>query len=143
MQNELQGSWVLVNPYLDDDPMQKQGQLGLITDLDLDNDDVYVSFSKGEQGLYSTAVLLVLKPPAEIYKIALVYRDDMDAADFKDLLHITAQQDINSRGGIRNALEIAMKNEMLRACSLVSIRDSLRIAPELAPELEAAPVRGR
>lgn len=143
MQNELQGSLVLVNPYLDDDPMQKQGQLGMITDFDLDNDEVYVSFSKGEQGLYSTAVLQVLKPPAEIYKIALVYRVDMDTADFKDLLRITAQQDMNTRASIRNAMEIAMKNETLRTCSLVSIRDSLRIAPEQAHELEAAPTRGR
>jgi hypothetical protein len=60
--DELTGTSVLVHPDFDDDPAQQQGQVGMITGADLENDDVYVSFGKGENARYSTNALLVFKP---------------------------------------------------------------------------------
>jgi hypothetical protein len=65
---DLTGTLVLVHPELKDDPVNKQGQTGMLLYLDTEKDDVYVTFGKGQQALYSSDALLVFKTPQEIYQ---------------------------------------------------------------------------
>ena len=143
MKNELQGTWVLVHPDLGSDPLQKQGQIGLVTDVDLEMDDIYVSFGKGQQGLYSTDALLVLKQPGEVYKNTMANRAGMDTADFNTLLNITVHQGLNTPAANRDAIELALDSQTVRDHSLVTLRDKLQLAPLHSPEPELAPARAR
>jgi ethanolamine utilization protein EutP (predicted NTPase) len=44
MTDDLKGTFVLVHPELSHDPAGKQNKIGIITQTDLPNEDVFVSF---------------------------------------------------------------------------------------------------
>jgi hypothetical protein len=123
--DDLTGSLVLVHPELQDDKAKKQNQIGMITHADLENDNVIVSFGKGEQALYSTDALLTLKPANDIYRDLLSNNKELNKADFKALFQISLLQEYGSSTQTKTAMELAMKNDTLRNFSMVTLEDSL------------------
>jgi hypothetical protein len=123
--DDLTGSLVLVHPELQDDKAKKQNQIGMITHADLENDNVIVSFGKGEQALYSTDALLTLKPANDIYRDLLSNNKELDKADFKALFQISLLQEYGSSSQTKTAMELAMKNDTLRNFSMVTLEDLL------------------
>lgn len=61
--DDLTGTLVLVHPELTEDPVNKQGQMGMIMFAETEKDDIYVTFGKNERALYSSDALLVFKNP--------------------------------------------------------------------------------
>jgi len=122
---DLTGNLVMVHPKLENDPVQRQGQVGIITSADLAKDEVYVGFGNSPLGLYSTDALLVLKPHNELYTDILTHIKEMDTPNFKTLMEITLLQEKSSVNYLRDAMELAATNERTLAYSTVSLQDKL------------------
>ncbi|MFD2964386.1 MULTISPECIES: hypothetical protein [Olivibacter] len=120
----------MVHPKLENDPVQRQGQVGVITSADLVKDEIYVGFGNSPLGLYSTDALLVLKPHHVLYADILTHIKEMDTPDFKTLMEITILQEKNSVNYLRDAMELATTNERTLAYSTVSLQDKLGLVRE-------------
>lgn len=127
---DLTGNLVMVHPKLENDPVQRQGQVGIITSADLAKDEIYVGFGNSPLGLYSTNALLVLKPHNELYQDILTHIKDMDTPDFKTLMEITLLQEKNSVNYLRDAMELATTNDRTLAYSTISLHDKLGLVRE-------------
>lgn len=127
---DLTGNLVMVHPRLENDPVQRQGQVGIITSADLAKDEIYVGFGNSPLGLYSTDALLVLKPHNELYQDILTHIKEMDTPDFKTLMEITLLQEKNSVNYLRDAMELATTNDRTLAYSTISLQDKLGLARE-------------
>ena len=127
---DLTGNLVMVHPKLENDPVNRQAQVGIITSADLSKDEVYVGFGNSPLGLYSTDALLVLKPHNELYSDILTHIKEMDTPDFKTLMEITLLQEKSSVNYLRDAMEMAATNERTLAYSTVSLQDKLGLVRE-------------
>ncbi len=128
--DDLTGSLVMVHPKLENDPVNRQAQVGIITSADLAKDEVYVGFGNSPLGLYSTNALLVLKPHNDLYQDILTNIKNMDTPDFKTLMEITILQEKGSVNSLRDAMELAATNERTLAYSTVSLQDKLGLVRE-------------
>jgi len=128
---EMKGTLALVHE-MTDDPANRQGQIGMITDIDLEQDDVFVSFEKGNQAKYSMAALLVLRNHQDVYRDMMSNTMKMDSQDFKQLFRLNLLQTSSSRSDVRSAIEIAQGNEKIRAYSMSSLQDKLGVVREFA-----------
>ncbi len=128
--DDLTGNLVMVHPKLENDPVNRQAQVGIITSADLAKDEVYVGFGNSPLGLYSTNALLVLKPHNDLYQDILTNIKNMDTPDFKTLMEITILQEKGSVNSLRDAMELAATNERTLAYSTVSLQDKLGLVRE-------------
>lgn len=140
---DLTGNLVMVHPKLENDPVNRQAQVGIITSADLAKDKVYVGFGNSPLGLYSTNALLVLKPHNELYADILTHIKEMDTPDFKTLMEITLLQEKSSVNYLRDAMELAATNERTLAFSTVSLQDKLGLAREEDREQQHTASMGR
>ncbi len=122
---ELTGTVVLVHPELMNDPVNRQGHVGIVATADLGQDEVFVGFGKGPLGLYSVDALLVLKPHNEIYKDLLNHVQELDAQDFKAMLRISMLLEAGSPKQIKDALELAMTSYQTLSHSTIPLQDKL------------------
>lgn len=84
--NELRlPEYLMVNPELTDDPVNKQGQIGFITAAILNSDEFYVGFDEHEVGFYSADALLRFKPSDQIYNHLKQEAQRLAPKDFRDL----------------------------------------------------------
>ena len=125
--DELTGTSVLVHPDLDDDPARKQGQVGIITGANVDTDDVYVSFGKGENARYSTNALLVFKPAEAIYELLMNDARKANYDDFKALFQINLMQQHGQTPMVRKAMELVKDNKVVREFSMDTLENQLQI----------------
>jgi hypothetical protein len=129
--DELTGELVIVNPGLANDPAARQGQIGMITSADIGQDDVFVSFGKGEQARYSFDALQVLKKPNDLYRGLMGHSKEMETFDFKTLFQISLLQQSGNTKDIRTAMTMAMTSDTLKKYSLVSLDEHLGLSKEL------------
>jgi hypothetical protein len=101
--DKLRGVVALVHPDLECDPLNKRNQIGVISEADIDLDNIYVDFVD-KVGLFSADALLVLLPPADIHQNLA---DMAYEASFPDLKALT-QIDLFLRYGDVNARFKAM-----------------------------------
>ncbi|MDT4861204.1 hypothetical protein FQZ97_958000 [compost metagenome] len=140
---DLTGNLVMVHPKLENDPVNRQAQVGIITSADLAKDEVYVGFGNSPLGLYSTDALLVLKPHNELYSDILTHIKEMDIPDFKTLMEITLLQEKSSVNYLRDAMELAASNDRTLAYSTVSLQDKLGLVREENRERQVTASMGR
>jgi hypothetical protein len=140
---DLIGNLVMVHPKLENDPVNRQAQVGIITSADLTKDEVYVSFGNSPLGLYSTDALLVLKPHNELYNDILTHIKEMDTPDFKTLMEITLLQEKSSVNYLRDAMELAATNDGTLAYSTISLQDKLSLVREESQERQITARMGR
>ena len=127
MKDELQGKLVLVHPDLTNDPAGKRNEIGVIKTIDLDQDDVFVSFDNGELSLYATDALLILKPANEIYDKIASIELKLDFPDLKALNWINLLQRYGSSNQLRNAMEQAKQHPGIHSLCLITLREALEI----------------
>lgn len=127
MNDELSGTYALVHPDLTDDPAKRQGQIGIITYTDLANDDVYVSFDKGQQALYSSDALLVLNKSNDIYWDSFHDRKDLSTDDFKNMLQVSLLLQSGLRKDAKAAIEMAANSPVIRERAMSTLKDQLGI----------------
>lgn len=142
MTNEIQGTYAQVHPQLDD-PAGRQGQIGMITYVDQARDDIYISFEKGQQALYSSDAVLVMKKSNEIFGETVSRVSELSTPDFKTLLEISMKMQSPNPQDHRTALEMALKNETVRNFSQVSLQERLGITNDQQIEQEQVHARGR
>jgi hypothetical protein len=123
---ELTGRLVMVNPKLEHDPIQQQGEIGIITRADLEKDEVFVGIGN-QLGLYSTDALLMLRSPNVIYADLLTHIKELDIPDFKMLMEIVLLQEKNSFNYLKDAMELATANEKTLSYSMVSMQEALGV----------------
>jgi len=124
--DELTGQLVLIHPGLTTDPAGKSGQVGIITGTDLHNDNVYVGFGRGGQGLYGTDALLMLKDPSKIKELLQTHKAELSVADYKAMFQISLLQEFKqSTANTKTAMSLAMENETVRNLSMRSVEDAL------------------
>lgn len=142
MTPEIQGTYAQVHPQLDD-PVGRQGQIGMITYADLERDDVYISFEKGQQALYSSDALLVMRKSNEIYRDTISKVSELSTPDFKTLLEISMKMQSSNLQEHRAALEMSLTNEITRQFSQISLQERLGITNNYQLEQEQVHTRGR
>ncbi|SDF94309.1 hypothetical protein SAMN05421827_102201 [Pedobacter terrae] len=142
MTNEIQGTYAQVHPKLDD-PVGRQGQIGMITYADLERDDVYINFEKGQQALYSSNALLVMRKSNEIYRDTISKVSELSTADFKMLLEISMKMQSSNLQEHRAALEMSLTNETTRQFSQISLQERLGVTNNYQLEQEQVHTRGR
>jgi hypothetical protein len=123
--DELTGTFVLVNPQLTNDPAGKQNQIGVITSAEIENDDVFVSFGKEGQALYSADALLVLKRHDTIHFDVIRDAAKIEVQDFKDLLRVSMFANSPFMKDRREAMEMARDSQAVSAYSLISLEEAL------------------
>jgi hypothetical protein len=123
--NELTGMLVLVHPELSDDPANKQGQVGIITGAELQEDNVYVSFGKGEQALYSTDALLVFKPENDLYTTIMTKGKDAGPDVFKKLFQVNLMQQHGITPLVMKAMKLVSDDKVLRDFSMDTLENQL------------------
>ncbi|HEY4196249.1 MAG TPA: hypothetical protein VGM63_11985 [Mucilaginibacter sp.] len=122
--DELMGQYVLVHPELNGDPANKAGQVGVITGVDLENDNVYVGFGKNGQGLYGTDALLILRHHSRIKDVLQVV--ELNVNDHKALFQLALLQELRqSPANTKTAMSLAMQSETVRKHSMQSIENFL------------------
>ncbi len=141
--DDLTGNLVMVHPKLENDPVNRQAQVGIITSADLTKDEVYVGFGNSPLDLYSTNALLVLKPHNDLYQDILTNIKEMDTPDFKTLMEITILQEKSSVNHLRDAMELATTNERTLAYSTISLQDKLGLVREESREQQFTASMGR
>jgi len=124
--NEVQlPDFVMVNPLLNHDPVNRQGEIGVITAAILNTDEFFVGFDDHEVGLYSADALLAFKTSGQIYLELKHGAAQLDPATFKDLKNIALLLDYGTAGQQRKAMEIAQKNPAVISAALISLEESL------------------
>ena len=123
--DELTGMLVLVHPELTQDPANNQGKIGIITGAELEQDDVYVSFGKGEQALYSTDALLVFKPEKDLYTTIMTDAREAGPDVFKTLFQINLMQQHGTTSVMKKAMEMVADNKILRDLSMDTLENRL------------------
>jgi hypothetical protein len=143
--DELTGTLALVNPGLENDPVGKQGKAGIILFAHLGRDDIYLTFGKGEQALYSSDALLVFKKPDEIYKELIGNTRDIPVPEMKDLYRVGMLLDSGQSKDAKEAMKIAENNPAIHNRAMISLQEQLGPDLELGPSQnqEASQNRGR
>jgi hypothetical protein len=127
MNNEsLTGSLVLVHPEFKDDPLQKQGQVGVMT-YPRELNEMYVAFPGGGESVYSWDTLLKLKGKQEIFDDLMTNGSSMKPDDFKAMYKIMLLQDRGTSRGTFDALEIARDNPGIWERALDRVRQIERL----------------
>lgn len=127
---DLTGTVVLVHPELTNDPVKRQGQVGMVASADLGQDEIYVGFGNGPIGLYSADALLVLKPHHEIYKDLLTHVQELAPQDYKAMLRISMLLESGSPKQLNDATELAMSSYQTLSRSTVTLQDKLKLNRE-------------
>jgi hypothetical protein len=123
--DDLTGTMVLVHPELPEDPVNKQGQTGMIMFADLDKDDIYVTFGKNERALYGSDALLVFKKPNDIYKELMTNVRDISIPDMKALYRIGILLDNGASKDVKEAMQLAIDNPGVHSRAMETLQSKL------------------
>ena len=125
----LTGTLVLVHPDFKNDPVQMQGQVGVMT-YPRELNEMYVSFPGGKEGIYSWDTLFKLKDKQEIFDDLMANGSSMEQNDFKAMYKIMLLQDRGTSRGTYDALEIARDNPGIWERALDNVRHTEKIGQE-------------
>ena len=142
--DDLNGLPVMVNPGLEDDPLNKQGQSGTISFAELDKDNIYISFGK-QMGLYASDALLVFRKSDDIYRDLMAGSRGIDTNDLKDLYRIGMLLDSKLPKDQRAAMNMAIANPAIHERVFISLEEQLgpRLNQGINPDDDVSVSRGR
>jgi len=133
--DELIGTLVLVHPQLSNDPAGKSGQVGIITGIELENDNIYVGFGKRGQGLYGTDALLLLKSAEQLKALLHEHKQELSVTDYQALFQIALLKEFRpTTANIKTAMSLALQSETVRNYSMRSIEDTLGLRQQQSLE---------
>jgi hypothetical protein len=136
--DDLTGTLVLVHPELTEDPVNKQGQMGMIMFADTEKDDIYVTFGKNERALYSCDALLVFKRPNDIYKEIMTNTKDIPIPELKDLYRVGMLLENGTSKGAKDAMQLAVENPGIVGRAMETLQNKLGLDIRPAVEQEQA-----
>jgi len=132
-EDELPGKFVLVRPDLLNDPAEKKNQVGVIKSADLKNDDVVVSFGEGDNALFSTDALLVMRDIDVIRGYAEYDYDQLLREDYFDIMEVCITAETANLGGQKAALQLARKSPMAMEYAVQPLDDELGLHRHKSP----------
>jgi hypothetical protein len=136
---ELTGKTVMIHPSLDHDPMNKQGELGTISHILLELDEIYVQFPNGQLGLYSSDALLMLIPGPFIIDKLRGENQDLQSADLLAILEIYLLQSTGEIKYQQEAMRIALGDAQLFFATIVCLKDWIDLGLENKRDIESHP----
>ncbi|UOE50923.1 hypothetical protein MTO98_07510 [Mucilaginibacter sp. SMC90] len=125
---ELIGQNVLVHPVLWGDPAEKNGEIGEITEANIEDDLIRVKFDDGKYGFYGSNALLVFRTPDEIYDHLKQNVDNLYSWEFKDLTSIALLLDYGKEPQSLTAMKMVREHPESLQVSMISIEDKLKNA---------------
>jgi hypothetical protein len=132
-EDELPGKFVLVRPDLLNDPAEKKNQVGAIKSADLKNDNVVVSFGEGDDALFSTDALLVMRDIDVIRGYAEYDYDQLLREDYFDIMEVCIIAETKDLGGYKAALQLARKSPMAMEYAMRPLDDELGLNRNKTP----------
>lgn len=141
---DLVGVQVMVNPELTQDPANKQGHLGTITHIVVEDRAAYVRFKNDAIGLYSTDTLLTLIPPELVVDKLRTDIEifDMHASEIVDILEMYQLHSTGKPELQQEALDWAMTHENISKAIIFSVEDWIEFRTDRF-DFEQTPGRGR
>lgn len=139
--DDLTGTMVLVHPELPEDPVNKQGQTGMIMFADLEKDDIYVTFGKNERALYGSDALLVFKKPNDIYKELMTNVRDIPVPDLKAIYRIGMLLDNGTSKDAKAAMQLAIDNPGVHSRAMETLQSKLGLNVQVAEQQERTNVQ--
>ncbi|NHA02544.1 hypothetical protein G7092_01985 [Mucilaginibacter sp. HC2] len=125
--DDLTGTLVLVHPELTEDPVNKQGQMGMIMFAETEKDDIYVTFGKNERALYSSDALLVFKNPNAIYKEVMANTKEIAIPDLKAMYRIGMLLENGTSKGAKEAMQLAVDNPGILNKAMETLQSKLSL----------------
>src|SRR5690348_3499644 len=106
----------MVHLGLNTDPYSMRGQIGTISHVVYDSEDVYVKFRNQMLGLYDTGALLMLVPPELIIDKLYQEAEEMmlTRLELVDILNIYLHHASNQQDLQQKALDVAMENSNIK-----------------------------
>lgn len=133
---------VMVHPALTYDPENMRGEMGTISHVDMEKDEVLVRFKDQFSSLYSTDALLMLIPGNMILDKLRQDADEIEADDWLDILGIYMLDAATlNEPRQRAALDLAMSRPNLRLATVITVQDWIDLNLDNGHDLE--PGRGR
>lgn len=121
--DQLINTPVMVHPELTHDPVNQQCNIGTISHVVYENDEVYVRFKEDITGVYSADALLLLQPPNLILANLKAGIEAMDRRDIIELLNVYLLQKSGRPDAIEEAMYMPVFNEALWDKALISLQD--------------------
>ena len=113
----------MVHPLLTHDPQRMQGQVGFISHIIDENDEVYVKLPYDKTGVYSKDALLTLLPKEMLLAHIHDKLEDLEPKDARILLDIYRLQRNGQPAAIEEALRWAIGYDTVGRDALVSLKD--------------------
>ncbi|MFA6083390.1 hypothetical protein [Mucilaginibacter sp.] len=121
----LNGTLVMVNPVLWDDPANRMGQIGVIYEADTAHDYFIVRFDDKEKSAYSADALLVLKSPDQLFEYIENHSATLSPEILKDLNSMALLQEHGRLKHLKTAFELAQSDDNLTLYGMISLEESL------------------
>lgn len=139
---DLHGEMVIVNPKLITDPAHSQGNIGILTHLDIPGDEAKVKFANGIAGIYSADALLTMKDPDQFYRDIVAHGDKLSEGDQKTVLKANMYQGAGSVKMMMDAMDMIRSNENTLTFSTISLQEKIAIAMKQDQENSQSVGRG-
>ncbi|WPU99109.1 hypothetical protein SNE26_24150 [Mucilaginibacter sp. cycad4] len=126
--------YVMIDPDLQQDTINKQGEIGFVTVINSPADDYWVVFDDGEIGLYAADALLVVKHEHQILDYLIENKEKLPLQDYRKLENIAL---LNTYGGDtqqKKALKLAAANPAIRDGALAPVALYREPSREPGPE---------
>lgn len=134
---------VLVHPELKDDPVNQQGQVGMLLYANTEKDDIYVAFGQGLQGLYSSNAVLVPKSPRDIYSDLLTDTKNIPAGELKTLYRVGMLLDNGRSESAKQAMRLLAENPQAIPRAMITLQERLGLEESLSKSREQPQMVGR
>lgn len=116
---------VMVHPDLTHDPYNQRGNVGVVTNIDLERDDVFVEFSDSKIGIYESEALLSFISVKKLEQDIDSIIEDLFLTDYHDAKRVFQLTRSDNEKSLRNAWDIIKVNPNLRDVFTMNYRDSI------------------
>lgn len=123
MMEQLYNKGVIVHPLLTHDPQRMQGQVGIISNIVHENDEVYVEFPYNKTGIYSKDAVLTLVPKGMLLAHIHDKLEELEPKEVRILLDIYKLQRNGQPAAIEEALRWAIGYDTIGRDALVTVND--------------------
>lgn len=113
--------FVLIHPDLSNDPINKQGEIGVIVAAQPQSDEFYVGFDDNQVGFYAANALLMINDTAMLYQYMDEHHHSMSDSDLKAMINVTLLQKYGSPQHQKQALKMVLQYPEIRDKALVSL----------------------
>ncbi|HEY4198749.1 MAG TPA: hypothetical protein VGM63_24585 [Mucilaginibacter sp.] len=117
--------YVLIHPGLSVDPVNKQGEIGVIVASQPQSDEFYVGFDDNQVGFYAADALLMINDIAMLYQYMDEHHNSMSESDLKAMINVTLLQKYGSSQHQKQALKVVLHHPKILDKAMVTLASVL------------------